>query len=310
MVVTHNRVDDLRICLDALRGQTCPLLDVVVVDNASTDDTADFLARQQDITVVRLSHNGGGAGGFKAGMDAASATSATWWWLMDDDCVPSSDALEQLLSVAAAAANGSDVAGVMPMVIWGGEERVCGYIRATDLPDDERDAGPFLGLLLLRDACASIAPIREDFVIWGDDTDYCLRLRMNGWRFLAAPDACVEHPRLPLEMFGIARWRFPVNVAPPWKQYYGARNSLLTNMLTRKSPVAAPAPRGGWLARELLDYVALVLMDRRQGPQRVAMRLYGRLDALRGRTGFTVVPGQVLPVHRGRGPRLRARSSP
>lgn len=65
VVVTHNRQRDLERCLEALRAQTHPLTAIIVVDNASTDATASFLAQQPDITIVTLAANAGGAGGFK-----------------------------------------------------------------------------------------------------------------------------------------------------------------------------------------------------------------------------------------------------
>ena len=222
---------------------------------------------------------------------------------MDDDCVPARDALERLLAVVEAARHGAPIAGVMPTVMWGGSEGVCGYVRSDSTPADERDAGPFLGLLLWRDACVAIGPVRDDFVIWGDDTEYCLRLRMAGWRFLAAPDALMVHPPLPLRTVKIAGRALRVNAAPPWKQYYGTRNTMLLNRYARGTPVAAQAPRGGWLLRELLEYVGLVVLDKKSGPRSIAMRLYGRLDALRDRTGFTVEPGQTLPFSWGWGQR-------
>jgi GT2 family glycosyltransferase len=65
---------------------------VVVVDNASTDDTPDVITRFAEAmpdgmvtTHHRLAENSGGSGGFSAGVEVALSLGADWVWLMDDD---------------------------------------------------------------------------------------------------------------------------------------------------------------------------------------------------------------------------------
>ena len=75
---------------------------MVVVDNASTDGTADAVAgAHPDVQLLRLDHNTGGAGGFAAGIAAALADDAELIWLMDDDTVPEAGALDELLAARA-----------------------------------------------------------------------------------------------------------------------------------------------------------------------------------------------------------------
>src|SRR5437588_9567672 len=94
VVVTYNRSALPSHCLAALRTQTHPIDRIIVVDNASTDDTPDVL---RDCEHVRLDANAGSAGGFAAGLEAAWRTGCGWIWLMDDDVQPAADALELLL---------------------------------------------------------------------------------------------------------------------------------------------------------------------------------------------------------------------
>jgi glycosyltransferase involved in cell wall biosynthesis len=295
IVVTHNRLSDLKLCLAALRAQTYQSESIIVVDNASTDGTAVFLEQHPDIAVIRLSKNVGGAGGFKAGMTAAEQTTARWWWLMDDDCLPRTDALERLMSAARLLDPTDRVAGLLPTVAYGDNRSQCGSVRSKPLPNNERDGGPFLGLLLSADACQSVGPVRADFFILGDDTEYCLRLRMAGWRFEVVPDAIVAHPdggQLIKTVFGR---QISVTKVPPWKQYYGARNMLVTDMQTRNTPFAARRRRGGWLVEELIYLAKLLIIDKEWGPRRALMRVLGHIDALRGRTGLVIAPGQTFP---------------
>ncbi len=90
IVVTYNRLVCLARTLEALRGFP---LDIVVVDNASTDGTREFLEAAQGIHSLFLEENRGGSGGFAAGMRWACARGYRWLWVMDDDVVPLPNAL-------------------------------------------------------------------------------------------------------------------------------------------------------------------------------------------------------------------------
>ncbi|MFF1880954.1 glycosyltransferase [Pseudarthrobacter sp. NPDC058196] len=90
VVVTFNRADFLRNLLHSFTGPGSAPAQVLVVDNASTDHTADVVAQAMSaggppIRYVRLDRNVGGAGGFSRGVELALESGAEWLWLMDDD---------------------------------------------------------------------------------------------------------------------------------------------------------------------------------------------------------------------------------
>jgi GT2 family glycosyltransferase len=98
VVVTFNRKELLRGCLAALRGQTRPLDQILVVNNHSTDGTEALLAAEfADLPVLHLPENCGGAAGFETGMRWAYERGHEWIWVMDDDIVPYPGALELML---------------------------------------------------------------------------------------------------------------------------------------------------------------------------------------------------------------------
>jgi rhamnopyranosyl-N-acetylglucosaminyl-diphospho-decaprenol beta-1,3/1,4-galactofuranosyltransferase len=103
VVVTYNRKELLAECLDGLFRQTRPVDRILLIDNASTDGTQEFLRQRgyldaSAVEYVRLPANTGGAGGFREGMRRAYASDAEWIWLMDDDVEPVPDALETMLT--------------------------------------------------------------------------------------------------------------------------------------------------------------------------------------------------------------------
>lgn len=102
VVVTYNRKDCLSQTLNSIQNQTRSLDCIVVIDNASTDGTSEFLhdngfLGNPRIQYVRMETNTGGAGGFSEGVVRAVDLGADWVWMMDDDVAPVSTCLEELL---------------------------------------------------------------------------------------------------------------------------------------------------------------------------------------------------------------------
>ncbi|MEP6816847.1 MAG: glycosyltransferase, partial [Marmoricola sp.] len=194
VVVTFNRCELVSRVLTALgRGSVLPD-QILVVDNASTDDTVEVLRAMDGpvpLTVVELGHNSGGAGGFHTGLAAALEREADLVWLMDDDGVPADDCLELLLPhIAGVDGPGHDFIG--PAVVAEDDPgRLCFPIRLPgrstvvhQLADVERAARgglvadvviPFNGVLVTRELVTRIGLVREEFFIWGDDVEYLWR---------------------------------------------------------------------------------------------------------------------------------------
>lgn len=100
VVVTYNRADMLRGLLDGLTKLDQPADAVIVVNNASTDHTAQVLAEAvtPNLQVIDSPENLGGAGGFHLGTKAAVEQGWDRLYLIDDDVVPAHDCLEVLLA--------------------------------------------------------------------------------------------------------------------------------------------------------------------------------------------------------------------
>lgn len=101
VVVTYNRKDLLRLCITKLLGQADVFCDVIVIDNASTDGTAEMIRTEFDkpeVIYINTGKNLGGAGGFEYGTEKAVRMGYEYIWLMDDDTLPEESALAALFS--------------------------------------------------------------------------------------------------------------------------------------------------------------------------------------------------------------------
>jgi GT2 family glycosyltransferase len=206
VVVTWNRRDLLREALAAVESQTHRPAEVVVVDNASTDGTAETLARDfAHLEVVRLTTNTGGAGGFAAGIERALTLGPDLIWLLDDDTVPTRTALERLATTWSTYPSRPRPAVLASRVVWtDGRDHPMNTPRTKPgATRGERRAAESLGALPIRSASfvsvlCDADVVRErglpvaDYFLWNDDFEYSTRL-IRGGVGLAVPESVVVH---------------------------------------------------------------------------------------------------------------------
>lgn len=228
VIVTHDRVALLRECLEAVLGQTRPPDRVLVLDNASTDETPGVLASHAErVETVRLAQNEGSSGGFHEGIAAALRGAADWLWVMDDDTIPSEDALERLLAARTRLRDLPEPVILASKVVWRD-----GRIHPMNTPwPDKTDinvymtavergllpvrANTFPSMLVRRDAIERHGPPRKGFWIWSDDMDFTQRILRSEPGYLV-PDSVALHKTKTAH--------FPWDGGPQF--YYAVRNGL------------------------------------------------------------------------------------
>lgn len=206
VVVTHNRADLLDRLLDGLAAQTRRPDAVIVVDNASTDQTAEVLAARTDLPLhVITQDNLGGAGGFHAGVRAAYDAGWDRVWLVDDDVVPTPECLAALAAVDedCLIAVREDLAGVLvekaavefdlrnPLMIRPKRSTVDSTYadRASMPPLVEVQNVAFEGFMVRRSVITEIGFPDPSFFIFYDDAEYAVRARRAGRHVWAVRDA-------------------------------------------------------------------------------------------------------------------------
>lgn len=191
VVVTYNRAEMLKQCLTALECQTAPC-DILVVDNASTDDTENAVkAAMQKNRAIQYRNTGaniGGAGGFNFGMRWAVEAGYSYVWVMDDDCFPEPDALKMLLH--ADDTLGGDYGWLSSVALWtdGKECRMnrpkvkksfYDHIELLRYGILQAEQATFVSLFLKAETIRAVGLPIKDFFIWGDDIEYTRRITIQ-----------------------------------------------------------------------------------------------------------------------------------
>lgn len=235
VVVTYNRLELLQRNISCLR-QNKPVTQIVVVNNGSTDGTAQWLAEQQDLKVI-TQENVGGSGGFYTGIDYAFRNGADWIWCMDDDVFPRPDCLEQML----AHANRSDIGILAPRRLQNGKIFTHDFraynltnpfasmyqdrLAKTEVNQPVEICGTaFEGPLIRREVVEKIHLPNRELFIFCDDTDYCLRTVLAGFKILYVPQALMDKHLF----FSDDDWATR-NQKKKWKRFYQVRNSTYLN---------------------------------------------------------------------------------
>lgn len=188
VVVAWNRAELLKETLDGLAAQTRPLDGLVVVDNASTDDTPALVAEHPAVTdVVTMSENMGGAGGFAAGIARAVNWGADLVWIMDDDTIPTPTALEVLLRTREEYPGEPALLACRADWIDGREHPMNAprerFMISRELREHASAVGArhirtasFVAILMdARAICEEGLP-QADYFLWNDDFEYTARL--------------------------------------------------------------------------------------------------------------------------------------
>jgi rhamnopyranosyl-N-acetylglucosaminyl-diphospho-decaprenol beta-1,3/1,4-galactofuranosyltransferase len=239
VVVTYNRRPLLLEALAAVHAQSRAADAVIVVDNASTDDTAAAVRRHYpSVRLAELARNTGGAGGFACGLALALDSAADLVWLMDDDTVPEPGALRALLD-ARARHPGRPPALIASRVLWtDGRAHPMNTPRtkpfATKAELRGADAigclpirsASFVSVLVDASVCRQRGLPQADYFLWNDDFEFTTRL-LRGNVGLLCPASVVVHKT---REFG------STDADPGQRFFYEVRNKIWT--LRARAPLA------------------------------------------------------------------------
>ena len=244
VILNTNRRDDTLECLASLSESTYANCEVVVLDNASTDGSAQAIAESfPGVDVLSLAQNKGYAGNNNVGIAAATERGADWIFVLNEDTVFAPDCLGRLVDAGEANAH---VGFVGPLVLHADEPDIIqsagGVLdrnwTAVHTGENERDEGQFqqnravdwihgCAIMARREMVEEIGVLDERFFYYWEETEWCLRARRHGWTCMHVPAARLWHK-------GVQREYRP----NPNVTYYSTRNRMLM-MAKHRAPITA-----------------------------------------------------------------------
>ncbi len=277
VVVTFNRLELLKQCLDGIRSQTWLPNKVIVVNNGSTDGTSEWLRSQSGLQVIDQENNGASAG-FIAGMAEAERQGFDWIWCMDDDVRPIPEALERQMGFA----GGENVvishkfrSGRMIPLANHLCEKTGRKVNRPVPPGsfEEVNFGHFEGMLIPRSLIAKIGfPDRRTF-IWGEDILYGFQASR------------VDKVILPKEPFFEKLVPESSGRVSNVTLYFDTRNHFVIFEALRRAGTFSPMAYVYVIAR-MVRHAIWVLQGKQNIPQRLRLLFFGLFDGLRGKWGM------------------------
>lgn len=235
VVVTYNRCSLLERTLAGIAGGQLTPDAVIIVNNASTDSTRDYLDSldyELELDLVHLPQNVGGAGGFTVGIDRALVQhGADLVWVMDDDTEPTEGTLIEAYRAWAdySPVKAERPAVVASKVVWtNGEDHPMNTMRTMFAAGAERTtkatavgarpirSASFVSILMDGAAMRATELPLADFFIWNDDFEYTTRLIHHGQGIATERSVAIHNTKT----FGTT------DTAPGPRFYNDVRNKL------------------------------------------------------------------------------------
>jgi GT2 family glycosyltransferase len=277
-IVNANSGPLLRQALAALSEQTRRPDRTIVVDNASTDGSADGLEREfPDVQVLRLGENTG----FAAANNRAAREldDCEWLALLNPDAFPEPAWLEELLAAASRRSDYSffasrvlqasdpqrlDATGDVLHVSGVAWQRRHGEPASAESDPGEVFSASGVAALYRRDAFLAVGGFDERYFCYYEDTDLAFRLRLAGHRCWYVPTAVAHH-------VGSASARRESD----FMLYHTHRNIVWTFAKDMPAPLV-------WLYLPQHLLVNVLTLVAFAGRRRFRIALQAKLDALRG----------------------------
>ncbi|AJT41351.1 glycosyltransferase [Psychromicrobium lacuslunae] len=209
VLVSFNREELLRRAVESIcRAVRLPDA-LVIVDNASTDGSVDYLRSLQlpcDYELVELTKNTGGAGGFTVGMAHALANHRPdLLWIMDDDTEPHRETLSEALELWQNYPAAETPALIASRVLWtDGREHpmnsprtrvgasAAQKSRAAKFSARPIRSASFVSLFVSAEAIRQDGLPIVDYFLWNDDFEFTARLARHRTA-LASEKSVVSH---------------------------------------------------------------------------------------------------------------------
>ncbi len=210
-IPSYNRSDDLHECLDSLYKAGLYGEQIVVVDNASTDDTVNMIQKTfPSVNLIMLEKNLGATGASNAGFEFALKHGAAYVIRLDSDTIVDKNFLPPLLQAAKSASNIGMVspkiyfhnnpdeiwyAGVdaQPLIFGAANEH---RHKKDNIHNSKQREVAYIwaaAMLIKREVLEKTQGFDTDFFVYFEEIDFCERVRQLGYILIYTPNSHVWH---------------------------------------------------------------------------------------------------------------------
>jgi len=213
IIINWNGLEHLQDCYDSLLAGSYENVRYVLLDNASEDDSVAFVrdtyGDDERVEIVECDRNLGWSGGNNVGIRRALEANADYVFLLNNDTATAPDAMEHLVAMAEA---NPQLGCIAPKMLLFDEPGIlnsvglaCSVIGACwDIGLGRLDGAKWASPEPVIGACGGAAFFRseairksgllpEEFGIYLDDLDLCLRIWKQGYEIQSCPGATVRH---------------------------------------------------------------------------------------------------------------------
>ncbi len=208
VILNWNGKQHLLRCLTSLAKATYRPVEIIVVDNNSTDGSADVVrTRFPNVRVIQEKENRGYSGGNN---DGIAKSRGKYIFILNNDTEVERGFLEPLVAILE---SDPSVGCVQPKLVYGDRRRLLnavgsyltstgflyhyGYRKDASLPQYNRRLTIYsakgAAMLLPKSALDRVGTFDEDFFIYFEETDLCHRLWLAGYRIVYEPAAVIYH---------------------------------------------------------------------------------------------------------------------
>lgn len=207
VIVNWNGLQDTKLCLERTRLQTYKNIEIIVVDNGSSDGSLSFLEKQQDIKLIKNSRNLGFTGGHIAGYNASHGE---YILLLNNDAIMEESYIEKALNYMQSEDNIGAVGG--KAYFW--DENNPLYDTTNDFyayqninpltaegiftRTDEsfpREVNNISGscVLVSKSAIDKVGYLHKPFFAYYEESDLFARMKRAGYKVVYHPDLAIWH---------------------------------------------------------------------------------------------------------------------
>ena len=211
VLLNYNGCRDTINCINSIRKNDDSSINIIVVDNNSSDNSQEELSKINNITFVESGENGGFAKGNNIGIRYALDRGAQYVLLLNNDTEIEKDAITKMMRTLE---GNSQLAAVGSRIMYYDNPTIINYLggkynwikgitehqnyKKTFKKEEYEDFfyTDFItgcSIMIKREVLEKIGLLPEDYFMYFEDADYCLRIKEHGYKLGVCTNSTIYH---------------------------------------------------------------------------------------------------------------------